>query len=104
MHVFFARWTAEEELIYPAKFGSLASLNAVFFSPLPYYPLPSCQIFLPLIFRPTGFHDWGLVARWAQLQITTKYYLPSTLKDQITMSILKAVLTSVNHTGPRSAA
>ena len=25
----------------------------------PYYPLSSCQVFLPLISALTGFHDWG---------------------------------------------
>ena len=43
----------------------------VFLSPLPYYPLSSWQIFLPLILAPTGFHDWGLVTRWAQQLITS---------------------------------
>ena len=34
---------------------------------------------MPLIFAPTGFHDWGLVTKWAQLLPTQhnerlKYY------------------------------
>ena len=42
------------------------------FSPLfPYYPLSSCQTFLPLISVPTGFLDWGLVTTWAQLLINS---------------------------------
>ena len=31
---------------------------------------PSVRPFLPLISAPNGFHDWGLVTRWAQLMIT----------------------------------
>ena len=50
------------------------------FSPLPYHPLSSCQIFKPLISALTGFHDCGLVTRWAQLLITSNYYLPSAPK------------------------
>ena len=32
-----------------------------------------------------AFHDWDLVTRWAQLLITSHYYLPRTSKDQSTM-------------------
>ena len=56
-----------------------------FFLHLPNYLLYSCQIFLPLISVPTGFNDWGLVTRWAQLMITINYYLPSKSKDQSSM-------------------
>ena len=31
---------------------------------------PPVRPFLPLISAPTGFHNWGLVTRWAQLLIT----------------------------------
>ena len=48
-------------------------------------PLCPASSFLPLISAPTGFHDWGLLTRWAQLLITSNYYLPSTPKDQSTM-------------------
>ena len=41
------------------------------------------DLFLPLISALTGFHDWGLVTRWAQLLITSN--LPSTPKDRNTM-------------------
>ena len=63
----------------------------------PYFPvfystslLPDipCQIFfLPLIFAPTGSHNWCLVTRRAKTLITSNYYLPSTSKDQSTMSV-----------------
>ena len=43
---------------------------------------PPVRPFLPFISALTGFHDWGLVARWDQLLITSNYYLPSTPKDQ----------------------
>ena len=36
----------------------------------PYYPLSACQTYLPLISAPTGFLDWVLVTRSAQLQVT----------------------------------
>ena len=68
------------------------SLKVNFFSPLPYYPLSSCQIFLPLISAPTGFHVSDLVTKWAELLITSNYYLPNTLKD---CSTIRAELTGV---------
>ena len=40
------------------------------------------DLFLPIISAPTGFHDWGFVTRWAQLLITSNYYLPSTPKEE----------------------
>ena len=46
---------------------------------------PPVRPFLHLISAPTGFYDWGLVTRWAQLLITSNYNLQSTLKDQSTM-------------------
>ena len=64
----------------------------IFLPPLPYYPLSSCQIFLPLISTPTGFHDWGLVTRWAQLLSTSSNYLPSKSKDR---STTRAKLTGI---------
>ena len=54
------------------------NVRHIFFLP---FLFPSCQIFLPLISAQPGFHDWGLVTRWAELLITSNYYLPSTLKD-----------------------
>ena len=42
--------------------------------------------FLPLISAPTGFHDWDLVTRWAQLLITSNYFLPSKEKEEKQMS------------------
>ena len=62
-------------------YSSSLILNKVFFSLLPYYPLSSCHIFLPLISALTDFCDWGLVTRRAQLLITSNFYLPSMLKD-----------------------
>ena len=47
--------------------------------------LSSVRPFLQLTSALTGFHVWGLVTRWAQLLITSNYYLPSTLKDQSSM-------------------
>ena len=46
-------------------------LQAIFLFLIPYYPLSSCQAFLPLISAPTGFLDLGLGNRWAQLLITS---------------------------------
>ena len=57
------------------------------FSPLPYHPLSSCQIFLPPISAPTGSHYWGLVTTWAQPLITSNYYLPSMSIDRSTMKL-----------------
>ena len=57
-----------------------------FFSSMaPYCPLSPARSFLPLISAPTGFHNWDLVTRWAQLLITSNYYLPSTPKYRSTM-------------------
>ena len=47
--------------------------------------IPPVRPFLPPISALTGFHDWDLVTRWAQLLITSNYYLPSTPKDWSTM-------------------
>ena len=44
------------------------------------------DLFLPLISALTGFHDWGLVTRWAQLLITSNYYLPRGGKEVFSMS------------------
>ena len=43
--------------------------NCIFFSTC----FPPVRSFLPLISAPTGFHDWGLVTRRAQLLITSNY-------------------------------
>ena len=62
-----------------------------FFFPLPFLPaFLLSDLFLPLISAPTGSHDCGLVTRWAQLLITSSYYLPSTPKD---WSTIRAELT-----------
>ena len=53
-----------------------------FFSSYPSTLFPTVRPFLPLISAPTGFYDWGLVTRWAQLLLTSNYYLPSTPKDR----------------------
>ena len=61
--------------------GSYRKVRNFFHFPL----LPAflqLDIFLPLISAPTGFHDWGLVTRWAWLLITSNCYLPSTPKDR----------------------
>ena len=55
-----------------------------FFPPFLTTRFSSCQIFLPLISAPTGFHDRGLVTRWAQLLITSNDFLPITSKDRST--------------------
>ena len=55
-----------------------------FFLLLPAFP---SQIFLAAHFR---FHGWGSVTRWAQLLITSNYYLPITAKEQ---SMMRAELT-----------
>ena len=61
------------------------------FIPLPFLPaFLLSDLFLPLISALTGFHDCGLVTRWAQLLITSSYYLPSTPKD---WSTIRAELT-----------
>ena len=39
-----------------AKETLLTSVSKLGFLHLPYYPLSFCQIFLPLISAPTGFH------------------------------------------------
>ena len=54
-----------------------------------HFPLYSLQ-FLSLISALTCFHSWGLLTKWAQLLITSNYYLPSTPKDQ---SMMRADLT-----------
>ena len=59
------------------------TFNGAFFSPLPFYLISSCQIFLPLISAPFGFHYWSLINRWAQLLITSNYYLPSLSKPNL---------------------
>ena len=56
----------------------------------PFLPAFLCQSFLAFISVLTGFHDWGLVTRWAQLLITYDYSLPSTSKD---LSKMRAELT-----------
>ena len=67
--------------------------SALLFFSTSLLPTFHCQIFfLPLISVLTGFHNWGLVTRWAQLLITSTYYLPSTPKDQ---SRMRAELTRV---------
>ena len=48
--------------------GPLGHFQLSNFFPLPFPPV---RPFLPLISAPTGFHDWGLVTRWAQLLITS---------------------------------
>ena len=53
----------------------------LFFSLFPYSRFPPAR---HLISALTGFFDWGLLTRWAQLLITCNYYLPSTPKDQST--------------------
>ena len=58
-------------------FWANAATQTVFF----YNPLSFCQIFLPLISAMIGFHDKGLVTAWAQLLITSNYYLPSSSKE-----------------------
>ena len=50
-----------------------------------HFPSFPARSFLPLISTPTGFHDWGLATKWAQLLITSNYYQPSTPIDQSTM-------------------
>ena len=44
--------------------------------------MPLQNLYVPLISAPTGFHNRGLVARWAQLLITSNYYLPNIPKDR----------------------
>ena len=54
--------------------------------PLLYYPLSPARSVLPLISAQTGFLDWGLVTRWAQLLITSNnitYLAPERLKCNI---------------------
>ena len=58
------------------------SKRSIYFILIPdthFSPARSC---LPLISALTGFHNWGLVTRWAQLLITSNCYLPSTPLDQ----------------------
>ena len=47
------------------------------FFPLPYCPLFPARSPLSLISAPTGSHNWGLETRWAQLLITSNYFLSS---------------------------
>ena len=61
--------------------GERVLITTFFFSTSLSTRFPPVISFLPLISAPTGFHDWGLVTRWAQLLITSNYYLPSTPKD-----------------------
>ena len=48
-----------------------------YFFHFPSTRVPPVRPFLPNISPPTGFHDEALVTRWAQLLITSNYYLPS---------------------------
>ena len=47
------------------------AINRRFFFTSLFLPAFLCQTFLAFISAPTGFHDWGLVTRWAQLLITS---------------------------------
>ena len=64
----------------------------VFSFHFPFYPLSSCQTFLASHFH-IDWHYSGSITRWAQLLITSKYYLPSTQKVQ---SRKRAELTQSN--------
>ena len=77
-------WARTDIIIWKAHPDNepLVPQAQAFYCPLPYNPLSTCQIFLPLISAPTGFHDLGLVTRWAGL---ANRYLPSTPKDRSTM-------------------
>ena len=66
---FKASWRLVQKKLQRTYFPSNYSLRT--FLPLLPHFLSSCQIFLPLISAPTGFHDWGLITRWAELLITS---------------------------------
>ena len=70
----------------------LIRLHQMFFFTSLSTHFPPVRPFLPLISAPTGFHNWGLVTRWAQLLITSNYLLPSSRKDQ---STIRAELTEL---------
>ena len=68
-------YTSKQSLFH--RKVSHESLNLLNFNLLGhFFPLPFstrfflCQTFLAFISAPTGFLDWGLVTRWAQLLIT----------------------------------
>ena len=103
-HLLFPRFPAANLLNFSAprslasrlELGSQVDLTtgkemALYFFPVIFFPtsfstrFPLGPPFGPPISAPTGFHDWGLETRWAQLLITSSYYLPSTPKDQSTM-------------------
>ena len=57
-----------EDFLHSLNFMNCNFLQ--FFSTSVFYLLFLCQTFLAFISAPTGFYDWGLVTRWAQLLIT----------------------------------
>ena len=57
---------------------------------------PPVRPFLALISVPTGFHDWGLVTRWAQLLITS---LTATYPPQTTFRCLNVWRTTLSSEG-----